>query len=237
MKMTHIEIPRQFHRNSPNVLALGVENTGSTLINRGNEMLGVSDLSGKDVLDIGCGVRFTQTIINCDLPVKSYTGIDIDKPLINYLVDHIQDSRFSFHYWHIYNALYNRAGHKLTKRTRLPLSRGKRFDVIWMYSVITHTYPADAERLFYTLRRYIRKDGGLLFSAFIDNDIDAFEDKIKDQPLSNAYYNEEFLRKIISKAGWQVESLNDRWADTVTQNLFLCRPKYKFWERFSVTAI
>jgi len=103
-----------------------------------------------------------------------------------------------------------------------------------MYSVITHTYPADTEHLLYILRRYIRKDGGLLFSAFIDNDIDAFEDKIKDQPLSNAYYNEKFLRQIISKTGWQVESLNDRWADRVTQNLFLCRPKYRFWERFSV---
>ena len=76
MKMTHIEIPSQFQRNSPNVLALGVENTGSTLINRGNELLGCSDLSGKDVLDIGCGSRFTQTIINRDLPIKSYTVLE-----------------------------------------------------------------------------------------------------------------------------------------------------------------
>jgi SAM-dependent methyltransferase len=228
--MTHIEIPSQFQRNSPNVLALGVENTGSTIINCGNELLGCSDLSGKDVLDIGCGSRFTQTIINRDLPIKSYTGIDLNEPLINYLNNNVQDSRFSFYYWHIYNAMYNTTGQTLTKRVRLPLPQDKRFDVIWMYSVITHTYPADTECLLYILRRYIKKSGGLLFSAFLDNKIDTFEDRIKDQPLLNAYYNERFLRQIISKTGWQVESLYDKWAYAVMQNLFLCRPKYRFWQ-------
>src|SRR5262245_11541416 len=112
MKMPHIEIPGQFQRNSPNVLALGVENTGSTIINCGNELLGCSDLSGKDVLDIGCGSRFTQTIINRDLPIKSYTGIDIYEPLISYLINNVRDSRFSFHYWHIYNEMYNTTGQR-----------------------------------------------------------------------------------------------------------------------------
>jgi 2-polyprenyl-3-methyl-5-hydroxy-6-metoxy-1,4-benzoquinol methylase len=232
MKMTHIEIPAQFNRNSSNVLALGVENTGLTIINCGNELLGCSDLSSMDVLDIGCGGRFTQTIINRDLLIKSYTGIDIYEPLIRYLIDNVQDSRFSFHYWHIYNEMYNATGKKLTQRTRLPLSQDKKFDVIWMYSVITHTYPWETECLFYILRRYIKKDGGLLFSAFIDNDIDTFEDRIKAQPLANACYKEKFLRQIISKRGWQVESVYDKTPDTVMQNLFLCRPKYHFWELF-----
>jgi SAM-dependent methyltransferase len=231
MKMTHIEISSQFYRNSPNVLALGVENTGSTLINRGNELLGYSDLSGKDVLDIGCGVRFTQTIINRNLPIKSYTGIDINGPLINYLIDNVQDSRFSFHYWNIYNAMYNTTGQKLAKRLRLPLPQDKKFDVIWMYSVITHTYPTDTQYLLSILRRYIKKGGGLLFSAFLDNNIATFEDRIKDQPLLYAYYNEKYLRRIIAKAGWKVELLYDKWTEVVMQNLFLCRPKYHFWER------
>jgi SAM-dependent methyltransferase len=231
MKMTHIEIPHQFSRNSPNVLALGVETTGSTLINCGNELLDCSDLSDKDVLDIGCGVRFTQTIINRDLPIKSYTGIDIDEPLINYLIDNVQDSRFSFYYWHVYNEKYNTAGQRLNKRAELPFSP-KKFDVIWMYSVITHNYPPDTECLLSVLRRYIKKDGGLLFSVFLDNNIDTFEDRLKHQPLSAAYYNEKFLRKIISKTGWQAESLYDKRPDTVIQNIFFCRPKRHFWKVF-----
>lgn len=232
MKMSHIDIPSQFTRNSPNVLALGVENTGSTIINCGNQLMGYSDLSGKDVLDIGCGVRFTQTIINHDLPIKSYTGIDINEPLIRYLISNVQDSRFSYHYWNIYNEMYNTTGQKLSKQSVLPLLTDKKFDVIWMYSVITHNYPQDTEYLLYILRRYIKKDGGLLFSAFLDNDIDTFEDRLKDQPLLNAYYNEKFLRQIISKTGWQVKSLYNKRPDTVMQNLFLCKPKYNFWEIF-----
>jgi SAM-dependent methyltransferase len=232
MKMTHIEIPNQFNRNSPNVLALGVENTGSSLINCGNELLECSDLSNKDVLDIGCGTRFTQTIINRELPIKSYTGIDVDESLINYLINNVEDSRFSFYYWHVYNEMYNTTGQRLTKRTRLPLPRNKKFDAIWMYSVITHNYPPDTECLLSILRRYIKKDGGLLFSAFLDNNIDTFEDRLKHQPLSVAYYNEGFLRQIISKTGWQVQSIYDKRPDTVIQNIFFCRPKHHFWEYF-----
>jgi SAM-dependent methyltransferase len=232
MKMSHIDIPGEFNRNSPNVLALGVENTGETLINCGNELLGCSDFSGKDVLDIGCGTRFTQTIINRRLPIESYTGIDIDESLISYLINNVQDSRFSYHYWHIYNAMYNPAGEKLNKSLRLPLPRARKFDVIWMYSVLTHNYPPDTEALLHILRRHIKRDGGLLFSAFIDNDIDTFEDRLKHQPLLNAYYNETFLRQLISRTGWQVESLYNKRPDTVMQNLFLCRPKYRFWNLF-----
>jgi SAM-dependent methyltransferase len=226
--MTHIEVPTEFHRNSANVLALGVEHTGSILLNTGNALLGLPDLSGRDVLDVGCGVRFTQTIINRDLPVGSYTGIDVYEPMTTYLSDHVRDSRFSFHAWNVYNERYNTAGEKLTKRTRLPVPHGKKFDVIWMYSVITHNDPHDTECLLRILRRHVKRGGGLLFSAFVDNAIDDFEDRVKDQPLLNAYYNEAYLRRIASKAGWRVERRYDEWEDVVMQNLFVCRPKWHF---------
>ena len=232
MKMTHIEIPSQFNRNAPGVQALGVENTGSTLINYATELMGYSDLSEQDVLDMGCGVRFTQTIINRDIPIKSYTGIDVDEPLISYLTNTVQDTRFSFHYWHIYNEKYNTRGEKLTKGMKLPLPEDKTFDVIWMFSVITHNNPADTECLLYILRKYVRKDGSLLFSAFIDNSIDTFEDRVKDQPLITAYYNESFLRQIISKTGWQVKSAYDRRRDKAIMNHFVCTPNPHFEEAF-----
>lgn len=228
MKITHIEIPSQFNRNAPSVQASGVENTGSTLINYSNELMGYSDLSNKDVLDVGCGVRFTQTIINRDIPIKSYTGIDIDKSLIEYLRKNIQDTRFAFYYWHIYNELYNAKGEKLTKKVALPLPKTQRFDVIWMFSVITHNNPRDTESLLYILRKYIKKDGFLLFSAFIDNQIETFEDRMKDQPLINAYYNENYLRQIISRAGWQVKSSHDKRPDKAIMNHFVCTAKQRF---------
>lgn len=226
MKMKHIEIPSQFNRNAPNIQTLGAENTGLTLIEYANELLGYSDLSDKDVLDVGCGVRFTQTIINRDVSIKSYTGIDIDKSLVEYLQEHVQDSRFSFLYWNIYNTMYNTTGDILTKEGKLPMSADKKFDAIWMFSVITYNNPTDTENLLYILRRYCRKSGGLLFSAFIDNNIDTFEDRVKDQPLRHAYYNEEYLRQIISKTGWEVKSAFDIRPDKHIQHHFVCVPKY-----------
>jgi len=232
MKMTHIEIPREFDRNAPSVQALGVENTGLTLIKYVIDLLGYTDLSNKDVLDVGCGVRFTQTIINCDIPIKSYTGIDINEPLISYLTNNVRDTRFSFHYWPIYNQMYNVNGEKLSKSAKLPLQQVKKFDVIWMFSVITHNDPKDTECLLFILSKYIKKDGFLLFSAFIDNNIDTFEDRIKEQPLLNAYYNENFLRQIISRTGWQVKSAHDKNPDKAIMNHFVCVPKSHFLEIF-----
>jgi SAM-dependent methyltransferase len=232
MKMTHFETPKEFNRNSANVLALGLETTGSTIINYGNELLGYSDLSKIDILDIGCGTRFAQTIINCALSINTYTGIDIDQALVTYLKDNVRDDRFSFYYWHIYNQLYNPKGDKLTKKTSLPLPSRQKFDLIWMYSVITHNNPIDTESLLYLLRRYVKRDGALLFSAFIDNAIDSFEDKIRDQPLLNAYYNESYLKQLTAKAGWQMTPAPNKKQDTVIQNLFICKPKLSLWEFF-----
>jgi SAM-dependent methyltransferase len=229
MRMTHIDIPEQFHRNSASVLALGVEATGLSILEHGNQLLGWPDLSNKDVLDVGCGVRFAQTIINRNLPIQSYTGIDIDRPLIDYLTDNVHDSRFSFQYWDVYNELYNRSGHRLTKHLHLPLNHTQKFDLIWMYSVITHTYPADTECLLTILRRSIKADGRLLFSALLDPTIASFDDRVKDQPLAMAYYNDLFLRQLIVKTGWHLEVLSDKRPDSVMQSLFICRPTSARW--------
>jgi SAM-dependent methyltransferase len=227
--VTRLDIPSEFQRNSPSVLALGVEHTGSMLIDRGNALLGWRDLSGKDLLDIGCGVRFTQTLINRDMPIGSYTGVDVDAPLIAYLTDHVKDNRFAFHHWDIHNAMYHTAGEKLTAATRLPFARARKFDIVWLYSVITHSYPQDTGFLLRILRRHIKKGGALVFSAFIDDTIDTFDDRIKDQPLLNAFYNEKFLRRIVSQAGWRVDVRFDEWPDVVMQNLFVCRPAFRWW--------
>ena len=232
MKMSHIEIPAEFNRNAPAVQAAGAEKTGAVLIELACNLVGYPNLADKDVLDIGCGVRFTQTIINRDIPIKSYTGIDIDEPLINYLTNNVQDSRFSFYYWHIYNELYNLKGEKLSKSMRLPLSQNKQFDLIWMFSVITHNYPNDTESLLYIARKYIKKNGFLFFSAFIDNNIDTFEDREKAEPLITAYYNEKYLKQIIQRADWHVKSAHGKNPEKAIMNHFVCTPKYHFWEIF-----
>lgn len=73
-------MPDELHRNHPDVHAAGPEHTGSVLMKLVVERLGLRDLSESDVLDVGCRVRFTQAIINRDIPILSYTGVDVHRP-------------------------------------------------------------------------------------------------------------------------------------------------------------
>jgi len=229
VKMTHIDIPAQFQRNSAKVLALGLEKTGCLLLDRANALLGWPDLAGKDLLDVGCGVRFTQTIINRGLAIGSYTGVEIDAPLVQYLSENVADSRFAFHHWNVHNAMYNPGGEKLTPATRPPFARTQRFDAIWLYSVLTHTCPQDTACLLRILRRHVKRDGALLFSAFVDDAVETFEDRLKDQPLMNAFYGEKYLRRLAQDAGWHVQTRFDGWTDIAMQTLFVCRPRVRLW--------
>ena len=76
----------------------GIEETGELLLTRLARRIGRADLSGLDLLDVGCGVRFTQTLINRDLPFSSYTGIEVSRPIVAWLKEHVEqyDDRFRF---------------------------------------------------------------------------------------------------------------------------------------------
>lgn len=218
--MKKIIIPDKYNRNHPAFFKIGYEETGVTLINLVIQVLSLTNLEASDILDVGCGVRFTQAIINCNIPIKSYTGVDIDENMINYLKSNIDDKRFKFEYWHVYNEMYNPEGRKITKETLLPV-RGK-FDVIWLFSVFTHMNPPDADALLGILRSYIQPNGYLFFSAFIDNHIRDFQDKVENKPLLNAYYNESFMRQLIEQNSWRVEQSKD--PSLYVQHYFVCTP-------------
>ena len=213
-------IPDELHRNAQDVHFYGPENTGSILMNLVAERLGLRDLSGSDVLDIGCGVRFTQAIINRDLPIKSYTGVEVYRPLIDYLRREVEDPRFSFSHWDAQNAKYNPAGVKLTPESRLPVEGT--FDIIWLFSVFTHLEPSDANALLAILRRHARPRGALFFSAFLDDTVDSFEDRLPDDPLSHPCYAEWYLRELVAASGWSVSSVNS--PEHFIQHYLICRP-------------
>ncbi len=215
-------IPDELHRNAPDVLANGPENTGATLINLVVDRLGLRDLSDSDVLDIGCGVRFTQAIINRDIPIKSYTGVDVHRPLIEYLQREVDDPRFSFSAWDAQNARYNPAGVKIAPESRLPVEGT--FDIIWLFSVFTHLDPSDADALLAILRRHIRPGGALFFSAFLDDSIESFEDRLPAYPLSHPCYAERYLRELVVANGWRVASVSPPSREHFIQHYLICHP-------------
>jgi SAM-dependent methyltransferase len=215
-------IPDEFHRNALDVHASGPENTGSILMNLVVERLGLKDLSESDILDVGCGVRFTQAIVNRQIPVRSYTGVDVHRPLIEYLQREVDDPRFLFSCWDAHNAKYNPKGAKIAPESCLPIEGT--FDIIWLFSVFTHLDPSDANAMLAILRRHIRPDGSMLFSAFLDDKIDSFEDRRPDHPLSYPCYAERYLRELVMANGWNVSSVNPPSREHFIQHYLVCRP-------------
>jgi SAM-dependent methyltransferase len=162
-----------------------------------------------DVLDFGCGSRFADAIINLQLPVKSYVGIDVDKEMIDFLLANVEDPRVSFFHWNARNPFYNPSGIPLNPDSALPIG-DHQFDVICMFSVITHQLPADAEAIFGLLRRHIRVGGRLFFSANIETMDLEYREMAPESPAALSVYSIDLLRSITQRTGWHIASIEGK---------------------------
>ncbi len=180
---------RNHHRNHHRMGEIGYEHSGEVLINLVIKRLGLKNLQNKDILDVGCGIRLTMAIINREIPIKTYSGIEVYKPVIDFLKENVSQEQFQFEYWNIHNNLYNPNGVIISEKTDLPFE--EKFDIIWLFSVFTHLNPKDSIALLKLIRKYIRKGGRLFFSAFIDQNLETFEDRIIGRPLLQAYYSKD----------------------------------------------
>ena len=229
--LNELLVPKELRRNHASIRKAGVIRTGKLLIEKTLEACGLASLADTDVLDVGCGTRFTETLINRKkFALKSYTGIDVDKSVIDWLKANVEakDERFHYAHWDVVNALYNKGGSGFDGNSRLPLDRDKKFDLIWMFSVITHQYPEGSTALFKILRNYVNAEGRMFFTVFIDADVDKFRDAREDQPLMYAYYQREYLLEILSECGWKVEKTlppDTENTPPLHQDCFLCSPK------------
>jgi SAM-dependent methyltransferase len=133
------------------------------------EQLGVPDLSGIDLLDMGCGVKMSAAVLNEHVPIGSYTGIDVFGEMVDFLQREVDDARFAYHHLDLHNELYNPDGEKLTAHTKLPVDE-ESFDLIWLFSVFTHLAPDDFAAMLRVLRRYVRPDGHLFFTLYINEE-------------------------------------------------------------------
>jgi SAM-dependent methyltransferase len=223
--LSRLEVPQHLHRNDPAMAVVGYEHSGQSLINLAMRRLGIASLANLDILDVGCGVRFSQAIINRSIPIKSYTGLEVDKPIVDFLNENVAlfDDRFRFLHWDVRNLMYNQAGTELSVRQELPTAES--FDLIWLFSVFTHLDPTDAQAMLQILRRHIRPRGKLFFSAFIDDNLSGFEDRVKEAPLFKAYYGRAYMESLIERTGWTVEGFFDTDESRYIQHHFVCAPR------------
>src|SRR4029450_10916443 len=139
--MPTLDIPTKFNRSAhkdPDATA----ESAVYLLRYICDKLGLPDLSQQDMLDVGCGTKFTQALLNHGLSIKSYVGVDVYREMIDFLCENVADPRFEYHHVDVQNDLYNPDAPPMTAHTGLGVGH-RTFDVICLFSVFTHLAPRD----------------------------------------------------------------------------------------------
>lgn len=173
--------------------------------------LGLSNLDGLRILDMGCGYRLAKTILEQNLRVAEYVGIDVFKELIEFLQSNIHDPRFSFHAIDSHNAMYNPEGKALDRIGTLPAANGA-FDILWLFSVFTHLAPHDYVTMLKLLRPHATPNGRLMFSLFINEVTPSgrgFISSVNTAFKQHAKSNEDDFSTAFAK-GYQEDSIAPR---------------------------
>jgi SAM-dependent methyltransferase len=205
------------------------------------------DLGGTDLLDVGCGVRFTQAILANDLPVGSYTGVDVFGRLVEFLNQTVTDARFTYHHHDVLNALYNPEASETLATSPLPCPDAS-YDLICGFSLFTHLAPADFRLMLERTRVLARPGAWLYFTAFVDEVtasgegfVDRYfsamglgaEDQLPEAerpryregnpevPLDVSLYSRSHAMELIEGSGWQVVAVHD--PARTAQHQFVCR--------------
>jgi hypothetical protein len=199
-----IDPPFQF--NAPGVSRYPPEVTGYRLLTSMARRLGWSSLAQKRILDFGCGVRFTRTIVNLGLDVGCYTGVDVNLDSINWLRTYVVDSRLSFEHIHDQNSLYNPEGNPEGDYSSLKYLSAFNFDVACMFSVITHQRPREAKRTFAILRELMHGQGQMYFTAFLSRDISDYGEPAEQVGLMSTYHP-DYLVGLLDQSGWHTDRI------------------------------
>ena len=200
-----LNVPRQFRRGGKASDEDESVQSGLQLIQLMSRKLGLPDLGNCSVLDIGCGCKLVQAILDHQLPMGRYVGVDVYRELIQYLQRHVTDPRFTFHVQNSHNEMYNPQGEPLTEHSELPVDPAS-FDVICLFSVFTHLAPHDYVAMLKMLRRYVKPDGRLIFSLFVNETTSSglgFIDSVHQSWLKNPGNVEAYKEKFqqgLSKA-------------------------------------
>ena len=159
MSNSTVHVPEKFRRGGKKESEKESVASGFSLLQLMCNKFGIADFAGKDLLDIGCGNKFTQAILEGGLPINRYVGIDIHPGLIEFLQSNVNDDRFTFYISNTQNAMYNPNGEPLSEKTRLPLEE-ESFDFICLFSVFTHLAPNDYVAMLKLLRRSLSQRVG-----------------------------------------------------------------------------
>jgi SAM-dependent methyltransferase len=210
-------VPDRLNRNSATVTALmPPEEAGLLLLERMRQRIGIDGFDDRRLLD------FSQAIVNRRVDIGHYAGVDNCHELIRFLAAEVRDPRLSYHFLDARHPLYNPTGSALSAASALPFAEAS-FDIACMFSVITHQHPEDSRAIFTLLRRYVRPDGHLFFTCFLDEMVATFEDRSPQRNSGYCVYNPAWLADLVAGRGWQLVSSTPVDGPLI-QSAFVCRP-------------
>src|SRR5262245_31299656 len=127
--MSALEIPPHFNRSAlPFRQPADAAESALFLIRYACDVLNLHDLSDQEVLDVGCGTKFTQAFLNHDIPVAAYVGVDVYADMIEFLQENVANPRFEYRHVNVRNDLYNPDAPPMTPDSDLGLG-GRTFDI------------------------------------------------------------------------------------------------------------
>lgn len=163
-----------------------------------------------NLLDYGCGVKYTQAFLQHDVKIKSYTGVDVDQKMVSFLQKNVSDPKFTYSLLPFYNEMYNKDGVPMNKDADLKIGN-KKHNLIIALSVFTHLIPRDSRILLKIMKRYLSKDGKIFFTTFVNDKLQKqFRDFHPDKPLLRAVYKSTFWEEAISEAGLKVVEIKEK---------------------------
>lgn len=122
-----------------------------------------------NVLDIGSGIgRKTRHLVPFLDAQGLYVGMDIDERGVKWCSDNLSplNNRFVFFKLNVYNKFYNPAGRITPDSMVLPFPEGS-FDLVALWSVFTHMYPADIAHYLTEIARVLKPGGKVAASYYV----------------------------------------------------------------------
>jgi SAM-dependent methyltransferase len=165
------------------------------------------------VLDVGCGQGRLPTGILRVIGEINYQGMDVSQRCVDWCNRHIGRAHPSFRFSQldVYNERCNKTGAKLDDAFRFNLE-AESVDVIWLYSVFSHTTEEDMRIYLKDFQRILSKGGKIFFTTFVEKDVpdftinpDGYVFEKCSGPLHIVRYNEDYLFSILRKLGYSIE--------------------------------
>jgi SAM-dependent methyltransferase len=163
------------------------------------------------VLDIGCGLGRLPIGIIRIIGEIDYTGIDVDNISINWCNRFIgkYHPSFKFHHLSVYNERYNNTGTKIDRNFRFDFAESS-VDIIYLFSVFSHTTEEDMRIYLKEFDRILQKNGSVFFTTFVEENVpDITFNPVNyvvkcSGPLHIVRYNKDYIFSIIKEYGFTI---------------------------------